>query len=228
MKPPPRSALSSAASTLSLACAVAASSVGPAHAAYWNLFNFEGESVASAVYVTYDTLADMLADTNRTGNANPGSAANNVVGGDSDGTTWWSLFNFEGEGVASAVYVTYGSLADMLNDTNRTGNANPGTAANNVIGTGSDGETYWSVFNFEGEGVASAVIVTYDTLTDMLNDTNRTGNSNPGTAANNVIGSGADIRRASPIPEPPGAWLLAAALAAFALLRPRRPSPRVR
>ena len=38
----------------------------PAHAvSYWNVFNREGESAMDAVFWTYNTLADMLADTNR-------------------------------------------------------------------------------------------------------------------------------------------------------------------
>lgn len=138
---------------------------------------------------------------------------------------YWNLFNFEGESDLASVYVTYDTLADMLNDTNRTVNFNPGGAADNVVGTGSDGTTYWSVFNVEGESALSAVIVTYATLTDMLNDTNRTGGFNPGGAANNVVGSGADIRGALPIPEPDAASVLAAALAALAAVRPRRTRP---
>ena len=50
---------------------------------YWNLFNLEGESSADAIYVTYATLADMLTDSNRTGQFvpdNTGFAAANVVG----------------------------------------------------------------------------------------------------------------------------------------------------
>jgi hypothetical protein len=35
--------------------------------------------------------------------------------------------------------------------------------------------TYWNVFNIEGESAISADIVTYGSLTDMLNDTNRLG-----------------------------------------------------
>ena len=42
-----------------------------AAAIYWNLFNDEGGSVLDAGFVTYATLADMLADTNRTGTAIP-------------------------------------------------------------------------------------------------------------------------------------------------------------
>ncbi|WP_158639293.1 hypothetical protein [Elioraea rosea] len=222
MNPSSRLAATRAAPRLVLGFALAGLAAAPAQAAYWNLFNFEGESALSSVYVTYDTLTDMLNDTNRTGGFQPGNAANNVVGSDSDGTTWWSVFNFEGESEISATIVTYGSLIDMLNDTNRTGGFQPGNAANNVVGTGSDGETYWSVFNFEGESQISATIVTYDTLTDMLNDTNRTGGFQPGNAANNVVGSGADIRRAAPIPEPGTAWVVAAALAALGAVRQQR------
>ena len=41
------------------------------YAAYWNVFNLEGESSISAEFVTYATLSDMLHDTNRTGDVAP-------------------------------------------------------------------------------------------------------------------------------------------------------------
>jgi len=117
---------------------------GVAHATYWSLFNLEGESSASAIYVTYASRADMLTDSNRTGEFipdNAGLSAQNVVGSGSDGTAYWSLFNLEGESSASAIYVTYASLADMLTDSNRTGEFipdNAGLSAQNVVGSGSD------------------------------------------------------------------------------------------
>jgi hypothetical protein len=94
-----------------------------ANAAYWSLFNIEGEGSVSAEYVTYTILADMLGDTNRTGVFVPNAAGvgRNIVGSGSSGTTYWSLFNNEGESSVSAEYVTYATLADMLGDTNRTG-----------------------------------------------------------------------------------------------------------
>ncbi|MCL4798297.1 MAG: hypothetical protein KJ025_01840, partial [Burkholderiales bacterium] len=97
---------------------------GPAKAAYWNLFNLEGESGLSAVFVTYATHADMLNDENRTGSFTADGNAPfgaNIVGTGSDGTNYWNLFNLEGESALSAVFVTYATLADMLNDENRTG-----------------------------------------------------------------------------------------------------------
>lgn len=84
---------------------------------------------------------------------------------------------------------------------------------------------YWNVFNFEGENVASAVIVTEATLTDMLNDTNRTGTFNPGGAADNVVSSGASGRHMPPpmgVPEPRAIGLVGAALATLARMGPRR------
>lgn len=59
---------------------------------------------------------------------------------------------------------------------------------------------YWNLFNAEGESAADAVYVTYATLNDMLNDTNRTGSGVPDGfgAGVNVVGSGAFV-----IPEPP-------------------------
>lgn len=58
----------------------------PAHATYWSLFNAEGESALTAQYVTYNSLNDMLTDTNRLGvfNSTGGSAGPNIVGSGSD------------------------------------------------------------------------------------------------------------------------------------------------
>lgn len=68
-------------------------------AAYWNLFNIEGEDELSARYVTYASLGDMLRDTNRLDvfEPNPSGFGRNIVGSGSDGSTYWSLFNIEGE-----------------------------------------------------------------------------------------------------------------------------------
>jgi hypothetical protein len=65
---------------------------------------------------------------------------------------------------------------------------------------------YWSLSNFEGESAISATYVTYASLTDMLFDTNRTGNFSPNNfnAGNNIIGSGASIFKAPP--PPPRQW----------------------
>ena len=113
-----------------------------AHATYWNLFNAEGETSLSAQYVTYNTLTDMLADTNRLGIYTPDhyGAGYNIVDGGSNGTTYWSLFNAEGETALSAQYVTYASLTDMLADTNRLGIYTPDHygAGYNIVGTGTD------------------------------------------------------------------------------------------
>jgi hypothetical protein len=115
---------------------------GSGNAAYWNVFNFEGESVESAQFATYATLADMLSDTNRLGVFTPDAsgAGQNIVGSDADGTTYWNAFNFEGESVESAQFATYADLADMLSDTNRTGVFTPDAsgAGQNIIGSGAD------------------------------------------------------------------------------------------
>jgi uncharacterized protein Veg len=180
-----------------------------ARATYWSLFNIEGESTLSAQYVTYTTLTDMLADTNRLGvfTPNPLGFGVNLVDSGSDGTVYWSLFNIEGESTLSAQYVTYTTLTDMLADTNRLGvfTPNPLGFGVNLVGSGSDGTVYWSLFNIEGESTLSAQYVTYTTLTDMLADTNRLGvfTPNPLGFGVNIVGSGSDVLPAvSPISEP--------------------------
>ncbi len=183
--------------------ALTAASIGVASPAlatpvYWNLFNIEDEHLLDAVYVTYASFEDMLNDTDRTGTFTPddGGASANVVDSGSDGSTYWSLFNIEGEDQLDAIYVTYATLDDMLNDANRAGTFTPdgGGASVNLVGSGSDGSIYWSLFNIEGEGMLDAVYVTYATLDDMLNDTNRTGTFTPdgGGASANVVDGGSD------------------------------------
>jgi hypothetical protein len=107
----------------------------------------------------------------------------------------------------SAQYVTYTTLTDMLADTNRLGvfTPNPLGFGVNLVGSGSDGTVYWSLFNIEGESTLSAQYVTYTTLTDMLADTNRLGvfTPNPLGFGVNIVGSGSDVLPAvSPISEP--------------------------
>jgi hypothetical protein len=114
-----------------------------ANAAYWNVFNVEGESTLTAQIVTYATLNDMLTDANRVGVFDPinGFAGRNIVGSGSDGSTYWNVFNVEGESLLTAQIVTYSALNDMLTDTNRVGVFDPinGFAGRNIVGSGSDG-----------------------------------------------------------------------------------------
>jgi hypothetical protein len=175
-----------------LVAAVLVSGPVAAHAAYWNVFNIEGESAVGADYVTYDTLTDMLNDTNRTGTFTRNGFGRNIVDAGSDGSTYWSVFNIEGESAVGADFVTYGSLADMLGDTNRTGTFTRNGFGRNIVGAGSDGSSYWSVFNIEGESAVGADFVTYGSLTDMLNDTNRTGTFTRNGFGRNIVGAGSD------------------------------------
>jgi hypothetical protein len=75
---------------------------------------------------------------------------------------------------------------------------------------------YWNVFNIEGESSLSARIVTYGTLDDMLNDTNRTGTFTPNAigAGANIVGSGASIEIAA-VPAPATLALLGLGLASL-------------
>ena len=85
--------------------------------------------------------------------------------------------------------------------------------------------TYWSLFNIEGESILSADYVTYATLTNMLQDTNRTGvfSPNSGGAGRNVVGSGSDeIGNGTTVPEPGTLALLGLALAGLAATRRRK------
>jgi hypothetical protein len=182
---------------------------------YWNLFNFEGESAENSVFATYATVQDMLLDQNRTGFYSPTNPFfdRNIVDAESDGKIYWNLFNFEGEAVETPVYATYATAQDMFLDQNRTGFYTPTNPFfdRNIIGSGSDGKTYWNVFNFEGESVETAVYATYATAQDMFLDQNRTGFYTPTNPFfdRNIIGAGSDgfVDVQVGIPEP-ASWLL--------------------
>ena len=93
--------------------------------------------------------------------------------------------------------------------------------ASDVVGSGSDGSTYWNLFNIEEESAIGALYVTYNSLNDMLMDTNPVGVFSPNTNfhnARNVVGSGAMLFEVggpgpgpgpgpNPVPEP-GTMLL--------------------
>jgi hypothetical protein len=184
-----------------VAVSILAPQVGSAATIYYNLFNIEGERSVDAAFVTYDNLIDMLNDENRTGLfVSDGSVlfGTNLVGSGSDGTSFWNLFNIEGESSIDAAFATYASFDDMLNDENRTGVVVADGSVlfgTNIVGTGSDGTTYWNLFNVEGESSLDAAYVTYDNLTDMLNDENRTGlfvADGSGIFGANIVGSGSD------------------------------------
>lgn len=63
--------------------------------------------------------------------------------GAAQATTYWNLFNFEGESAETAVYATYATAADMFLDQNRTGFFTPTSPFfdRNIVGAGSDGFT---------------------------------------------------------------------------------------
>ncbi len=142
---------------------------------------------------------------------------------------YWNLFNVEGENSINARYATYATFNDMLNDENRvvTSIAPDGAGvAQNVIGSGSDGTTYWNLFNVEGENSISARYATYATLNDMLDDENRVVTSiapDGAGVARNVIGSGAAFFGGpiSPIPIPGTIWLLLSGLVGIGIFRQR-------
>jgi len=179
---------------------------------YWNVFNIEGESSVGADIVTYSSVSDMLSDTNRTSVNTLSGFGANVVGSGSDGDAYWNVFNIEGESSVGADIVTYDSLTDMLSDSNRTSVNTLGGFGANIVGSGSDGDTYWNVFNIEGETSVGADIVTYDTLADMLSDSNRLSVNTLGGFGANIVGSGAfnfDAPLPDPLPVPePSTWLL--------------------
>ena len=86
--------------------------------------------------------------------------------------------------------------------------------------------TYWSLFNEEGSSSGDPNIVTYDTLTDMLGDINRTGvfTPNPFGFGRNIVGVGADFQRVSisTIPEPSTMGLFGLGFAILCILWRRR------
>ena len=158
-----------------------------AAAVYWNLYNLEGESSSTAVFATYATLDDMLMATNELATYTPlgagVTASRNVVGTGSDGTTFWNLYNLEGESSNTAISATYTTLGDMLTASSELATYSPlgagVTAFRNVVGTGSDGTTYWNLFNKEGESSLPAVFATYASLEDMLTASNELATYSP-------------------------------------------------
>jgi hypothetical protein len=161
--------------------------------------------------------------------------ASSLVNYASAGEMYWSLFNVEEETSISSAYVTYSNLDDMLNDANRIDTFLPdntfgGSFAANVVGSGSDGNLFWSLFNVEEETSISSAYVTYSNLDDMLNDANRIETFLPddtfgGSFAANVVGSGAFMvpdPNPNPIPEPSAFALFLSAIIAVSIVRRKR------
>lgn len=81
----------------------------------------------------------------RSGHANRlwtriGAAALPTLGGSFAHAAYWNVFKVEGESSLSAQIVTYGTLADMLGDTNRIGifTPNPQGFGRNIVGSGAE------------------------------------------------------------------------------------------
>jgi len=183
---------------------------------YWNLFNADGSSGPAADFRTYATLEDMLMGTNPTGSFAPvGGLQAHLVGSGSDGTTYWNLFNADGSSGPAADFRTYATLEDMLMGTNPTGSFAPvGGLQAHLVGSGSDGTTYWNLFNADGSSGPAADFRTYATLEDMLMGTNPTGSFAPiGGLQAHLIGSGASLQSLVSVPEPGSLLLLVAGLA---------------
>ena len=197
---------------------------------FWNVFNYEGDNQRDAIFVLYDSFQEMSTDQNRLGTFRPDGAgrAANAIGSASDGSRYWTLFNDEGDLLDDAVYVLYGSLMDMLLDENPLAEVSPtgtigpnGDYGANVVGTGSDGQTFWSLFNFEGDAQRPSIFVTYNTLEDLFGDVNRKDAVKvdfPGVA--NRVGSG--FGPATTVPLPAGLPLLLTGVAALGYLGARR------
>ncbi|MEM6466493.1 MAG: hypothetical protein AAF679_08310, partial [Pseudomonadota bacterium] len=157
---------------------------------------------------------------------------NALIGSGSDGSTYWSLYENNAGGPTSigTTYVTYNTLADMLTDTNRS-SVNFLLGQNNaLVGSGSDGSTYWSLYenNAGGPSSIATTYVTYNSLADMLTDSNRASTNFLLGQNNALIGGGAFVPQAvRPIPIGPSGALLLTAMAGFGLLglkRARAPS----
>ena len=200
---------------------------------FWSLVNPEGENTSDPAFLTYATLGDMLNGLNSTGLFLPNGQGKvpSIVGSGSDGNTYWSLINPEGENSSDAAFLTYATLGDMLNGLNNTGLFIPGGQGPtpSMVGSGSDGSTYWTLLNPEGENSLPAAYVTYATLSDMLNGVNSTGVFTPNGqgAAENIVGTGAFfLPDVTPIPLPASVWMFTTALGVLGLFGWRRGRPR--
>ena len=124
--------------------------------------------------------------------------------------SYWNLFNGHGNVTQNSVYATYNSLGDMLIDANRvatfTTDSFSDFASRNIVGSGSDGTTYWNLFNGHGNVTQNSVYATYNSLGDMLIDANRvatfTTDSFSDFASRNIVGSGAMLLVSDPNPNP--------------------------
>jgi len=193
---------------------------------YWNYFQEDPSDFTqiAGVYFTYNSLEDMLTDTNRQDRYNLFGKARTLTASGSDGTTYWNYFQEDPSDFTqiAGVYYTYNTLEDMLTDTNRQDRHFLFGKARTLTASGSDGTTYWNYFQEDPSDFTqiAGVYYNYNTLEDMLTDTNRQGRNFLLGKERTLGASGATILKTddpvTPIPVPATLPLLLGALCLLA------------